>query len=106
MSPFVRFCKDDEPHTGHAYIKHWCLVDLPLLREPERYPAEWDSTYRCPGLKRPGETWAESLGIVVPDSAPGGQPIGRPLSSFRGSGQNRANIEYDGFFDTDAYGRS
>ena len=103
---FVRFCQNPEPHTAHVYVKRWRLADLPLLRNPERYPAEWDARYSCPGLKLPGKTWAESLGLVIPDSAPGGQRIVSRVEIIRGGRLNRSRIDYDGHFDTDAYGRS
>lgn len=105
MARFIRWCRNSESHTGHEYVKHWVRDELPLLHQPERYPVEWDSMYACRGVKLPGKTWAESLGIDVPADAPGGQRIGRLIRSPSGLPQNRVNIQYDGFYDTDAYGR-
>ena len=100
---FVRKCRNPEPHTSHEYVKRWRLVDLPTLPQPERYPPEWDARYHCPGLKLPGKTWAESLGLDIPANAPGGQPIGRTLPRLPGGRQNAAMIEYDGIYDVDGH---
>lgn len=100
---FVRKCGETTPHTSHVYVKRWRLVDLPLLPQPERYPAEWDSRYSCPGLKLPGKTWHESLGLAIPANAPGGQRIAGALPGPRRSRQNANQIDYEGFYDTDAH---
>lgn len=60
--------------------------------------------------KKPGMTLAESLGLDIPDSAPGGQPIVPPLG-FVGRGaseraRRRQEIRDVGFYDLDAYGRA
>jgi len=103
---FYRPCPILDSHTPHEYVKHWRLKDLPTLPNPEAYPEEWDVTYRCKGFKEPGKTWAESLGIEVPADAPGGQPlVGGPYRS-KGDRQNINEIDYEGFFDTDAFRRS
>lgn len=60
--------------------------------------------------KKPGMTLAESLGIVVPDNAPGGQPLRSP----NGAGLHRLSerarraqaIAEIGFYDVDAFGRA
>jgi hypothetical protein len=57
--------------------------------------------------KLPGKTLAESLGLTIPDDAPGGQPLASPVLIPAASGaskpQNVTNLDYDGFHDTDAY---
>ena len=61
-----------------------------------------------PAYKLPGKTLAESLGLEIPDNAPGGQklPLPRLASSApnRAKSQNIGNVEYDGFYDEDAHG--
>ncbi|WP_025157239.1 hypothetical protein [Leifsonia aquatica] len=60
--------------------------------------------------KKPGLTLAESLGLDIPDNAPGGQPLRSP----NGTGLNRLSerarrasaIMESGFYDLDAYQRS
>lgn len=59
--------------------------------------------------KQPGKTLAESLGIDVPDDAPGGARLPHVLSE---GGQrttarraDAAYIEYEGFSDVDGYRR-
>ena len=62
--------------------------------------------------KLPGKTLAESLGIDVPDDAPGGRPL-VPFAGGSGKVSQRTNPgareaiaqEYDGFTDVDGYGR-
>lgn len=61
--------------------------------------------------KPPGMTLAEALGIVVPDDAPGGQPmLGSPSPgaqrNSKAADSMGVNFEYDGFHDVDGYGRS
>jgi len=49
---FLMYCGDTVPHPAHTHIKHWQKARLkPHLRGEERYPDEWDATYRCPGIK-------------------------------------------------------
>lgn len=60
--------------------------------------------------KIPGKTLAESLGIRVPDNAPGGQallphPEQGAQRSTRGH-KTGAELDYDGFADLDGYGRA
>lgn len=60
--------------------------------------------------KLPGKTLAESLGIEVPDDAPGGARIDTLVAegaqrSTRGA-RIAQSIDYDGFHDVDGYGRS
>ena len=57
-----------------------------------------------------GKTLAESLGIQVPDDAPGGQallphPEQGAQRSTRGH-KTGAELAYDGFADLDGYGRN
>lgn len=63
---------------------------------------EWNAR----AYKKPGMTLAESLGIRVPDDAPGGQRVPHPGTRARGGKiQNGVNVDYDGFHDVDGYGR-
>jgi len=102
---FIRQCSSKESHTRHTYVKHWRLVDLPKLPHPERYPESWDVTYLCQGLKLPGKTWAESLGITVPADAPGGQKLFTlpARTGLSGHKQNGVEQDYEGFHDNDAF---
>ena len=72
---------------------------------PEKHLQEHRATY-----KKPGMTLAESLGLDIPDSAPGGQPIVPPpsVTTHRASERARRSqeIRTDGFYDLDAYGRA
>src|SRR5690606_35346281 len=108
---FIRFCQDEKPHTSHVYVKHWVKAELPLLPDhiAKKLPDEWDSPYQCKGLKLPGKTWAESLGIKVPKNAPGGQRLISPnlySSGRRSSPQNTNEIDYEGFHDNDGFRKS
>jgi hypothetical protein len=47
---FVRHCDNKEPHAEHEYVKRWRKKDLPWLRNPERFPSSWNSTYKCHGV--------------------------------------------------------
>jgi hypothetical protein len=47
---FKMKCNDDEPHDPHVFTQHWRKTDLPWLRRPELYPAEWDADYSCKGI--------------------------------------------------------
>lgn len=60
--------------------------------------------------KKPGMTLAESLGLDIPDTAPGGQPMITPPGFTQHGASERARrgqeIRDVGFYDLDAYGRA
>lgn len=60
--------------------------------------------------KKPGMTLAESLGLAIPDDAPGGQPMVSPAVHLASGASERARrgseIRDAGFYDLDAYGRA
>lgn len=60
--------------------------------------------------KKPGMTLAESLGLEIPDSAPGGQPLVPPPGFVGHGASERARRGQElrdvGFYDLDAFGRA
>jgi hypothetical protein len=60
--------------------------------------------------KIPGKTLAESLGLEIPDNAPGGQRMAPPTvsNSQRSTRGHKVGTEheYEGFHDNDAYRRN
>ena len=60
--------------------------------------------------KKPGMTLAESLGLDIPDDAPGGQPLVAPAGYLAQGASERARrgseLRSEGFYDLDAYGRA
>jgi hypothetical protein len=72
-------------------------------------PGELLSEHRA-AYKQPGLTLAESLGLDIPASAPGGNPIGMPMS-FEGVGaseraRRHQDLRDEGFYDHDAFGKA
>jgi hypothetical protein len=48
---FVKQCDNTNTHDTHVHEIHWVKSEVPGLLKPEALPDEWDTRYRCPGVR-------------------------------------------------------